>query len=133
MLAPLSREVRPEVETLNVGPKCRPAHPETANGAETWAWAPCAPVIVAVTCSCAQSVGLKMNPGRSIVTFAVRSRSGIPSITCGNASLVTVNAAVLGSTAIRARTTTLPRLNGPATVGTTIDRPNGEPRYGPVK
>ena len=59
---------------------------------------PCAPLIVAVTCCRAQSVGLKMNPGRSIVTFAVRNRRGIPSITCGKGSLVTVNAAVTGST-----------------------------------
>jgi hypothetical protein len=31
------------------------------------------------------------------------------------------------------RTTTLPRLNGPALVGTTIDSPNGAPLYDPVK
>ena len=33
----------------------------------------------------------------------------------------------------RARTTTVPRLNGPATAGTTIDSPNGAPLYGPVR
>ena len=47
-------------------------------------------------CCCAQLVGLKMNPGRSIVTFAVRNRSGMPSMICGNGSLVTVNAEVSG-------------------------------------
>ncbi len=68
-----------------------------------------------------------MNPGRSIVTFAVRSRSGIPSRICGNGLLVTVNAAVLSLMLIRERTTTLPRLNGPAFVGTTMLSPNGAP------
>ena len=35
--------------------------------------------------------------------------------------------AVWGSTSILERTTTLPRLKGPATAGVTIDRPNGAP------
>ena len=34
---------------------------------------------------------------------------------------------------ILARVTTVPRLNGPATAGTMIDRPKGLPMYGPVR
>ncbi len=74
-----------------------------------------------------------MKFGRSTVTFARRSRNGTPSMTCGNGSDVVVSAAVCGSMLTKARTTTLPRLNGPATVGTTIDSPNGAPLYGPVR
>ena len=47
--------------------------------------------------------------------------------------MITVTCAVFGSTNNAARTTTLPRSNGPATAGTTIERPNGPPLYGPVK
>src|SRR6202041_1219718 len=38
-----------------------------------------------------------------------------------------------GLTVIAERTTTVPRLNGPASAGTTTDRPNGAPLYGPVR
>ena len=75
----------------------------------------------------AQLVGLNMNPARSIVTFTVFSRSGTPLRICGNGSLVTVTCEVTGLTLIAARSMTLPRLNGPATAGTTTDRPNGAP------
>ena len=52
---------------------------------------------------------------------------------CGNGSLTTVTAAVDGLILIEARVTTLPRLYGPAFAGTTTDRPNGPPLYGPVR
>ena len=52
---------------------------------------------------------------------------------CGNGSVVTVICAVCGSTSILARVTIVPRLNGPAITGVTIDRPNGAPSYGPVR
>ena len=51
----------------------------------------------------------------------------------GNGSLVTVTCEVCGSTLTAARTTTVPKLNGPATAGTTMLNPNGAPLYGPVK
>src|ERR1019366_3849262 len=74
-----------------------------------------------------------MNPDRSIVTLTVLIRSGTPSTSCGNGSLVVVICAVFGLMAIVARTTTFPRLNGPATAGVTMDSPNGAPLYGPVR
>ena len=131
-LAPLALDVLPEVETVNFGRNGSPAQPETAKRrGHVRLRCPGRRRSSLLMCCCAQSVGLKMNPGRSIVTFAVRNRNGMPSRICGNGSLVTVNAVVFGSTLIRARTTTLPRLNGPACVGTTMLRPNGAPSYGP--
>src|SRR4030088_3328344 len=62
-----------------------------------------------------------------------RRSVGTPSTICGNESVVTVIWAVWGSTSIFARVMIVPRLNGPAITGVTIDRPNGAPLYGPVK
>ena len=42
-------------------------------------------------------------------------------------SVVTVSVEFSGSTSIRARTTTSPRLNGPATACVTMLNPNGAP------
>ena len=70
-------------------------------------------------------VGLNIKSGLSIVTLTVWIRSDTPSTICGSESLVTVKAEVCGSTWIEALTITLPRLNGPALAGVTIDRPNG--------
>ena len=50
---------------------------------------------------------------------------------CGSGSVVIVNCAVCGSTSIFARTICVCSLNGPAMIGTTIDRPYGAPSYGP--
>src|SRR4029077_2646975 len=74
-----------------------------------------------------------MNPGRLTVTFTVCVRNGTPSIICGSGSLVTVNAEGCGSTLSAARTTTSPRLYGPAFAGTTTESPNGAPSYPVVK
>ena len=74
-----------------------------------------------------------MNPGRLTSTLILRSRSCTPSTNCGNGSETIVSAAVVGFTAIDALTTTVPRLNGPATAGTTMLNPNGAPLYGPVR
>ena len=80
-----------------------------------------------------QLVGLNSKPGRSTVTFMRWSWRGItdgdlpiPWTIVGRV-LVMVTAAVCGSTLICESTTTFPRLNGPATAGVTIDRPNGAP------
>ena len=75
-----------------------------------------------------------MNPGRLTSTLIARNRNCTPSTNCGNGSETIVNAAVLGFTAIAAlHDPTVPRLNGPATAGVAIDRPNGSPLYGPVR
>src|SRR5690242_8496591 len=58
---------------------------------------------------------------------------GMPSRIVGNGSVVTTRSAVVGSTWIAALTTTVPRLYGPVTAGTTTDKPNGSPPYGPVR
>jgi hypothetical protein len=49
----------------------------------------------------------------------------------GSGSLTTLTDASCLSMKIAERTTTLPRSNGPATAGTTIESPNGAPLYGP--
>ena len=48
-----------------------------------------------------------------------QTSSGMPSTIVGNGSLLTVTCAVSGIMYIAARTTTVPRSNGPATAGTT--------------
>src|SRR5947209_407915 len=60
-------------------------------------------------------------------------RSGIPWSIDGKGSLTTVTCAVLGSMRIAWRTTTVPRLKGPAIAGTTTASPYGPALYGPVR
>ena len=48
-------------------------------------------------------------------------------LTIVGSALLIVTAAVFGSTLSDERVTTLPKSNGPATVGITIERPNGAP------
>ena len=74
-----------------------------------------------------QLVGLNMNSGRSTVTLTVFRRNGTPSLLCGRPFVVIVIADVCGSMLIAERTITVPRSNGPAFAGTTIERPNGAP------
>src|ERR1700733_9291294 len=89
-----------------------------------------------------QLVGLKVNPGRSIVTLTCLICNGIPSRIVGilygpSLSLVTVRAAVAGLTSTFARTTrqshagclagVFSRSNGPALAGLTMLNPNGAP------
>src|ERR1700682_164825 len=97
----------------------------------TCAFAPWTLEILASIASELQFVGLKKN--RSIVRLTVRTRNGTPSTLGGNGSIATLTAAVCGSTLIAPRTTMLPRLNGPTRAGTTTERPNGAPLYGPVR
>ena len=68
-----------------------------------WSLVSVAPIAIG-----SQLVGLKTNPGRSIVTLTTFNCNGMPSSTVGSGSLVTVKAAVCGSTLICARTTTVP-------------------------
>ena len=74
-----------------------------------------------------QFVGLNMKFGRSTVMLTERICNGIPCRIIGNGSETIRNAVVCLSTLIAARTTTVPRSNGPAIAGTTIDNPNGAP------
>ncbi len=78
-----------------------------------------------------QLVGLNRKCSRLIETLSVFRRSGMPPTVRGSVLLVMINREVIGSTLIVASTFTFPRLNvgvadpgvGPATAGTTIERP----------
>lgn len=76
--------------------------------------------------SASQLVGLKRKSGRSTVTAISRSRSGTPFTTRGSEAPTTTRP-LYGSTPTVARVTTSPKANGPASAGTTIERPNGAP------
>ncbi len=130
--------VFPLVETVKVGLNARLLQPPTASGLDTFALASAEPEITAVICSGPQLVGLNMNPGLSISAVTRFNRSGTPSRICGIAygpvsSSVIVAVELSASMLMRARTTTRPRLNGPAIAGVTILNPNGAPPYGPVR
>src|ERR1700722_16185539 len=88
---------------------------------------PPALVAVPVNCCAAQSVGLKKKPGRSMTASIERRSVGPPLTIWGSGSVVTSICAVVGSTLIFALVTIVPRLNGPAITGVTIDSPNGAP------
>src|SRR5438309_763359 len=74
-----------------------------------------------------------MNSGRLMFTLTVLTWKGIPSLAVGSGSETVVTAPVYGSTNNAARRCSSPRSNGPAFVGTTSERPNGAPLYGPVR
>jgi hypothetical protein len=96
---------------VNDGLNASPAQFVTWNGLDTGALAPSALVIVPVMLIGSQLVGLNVKPLRSIVTLTCWICRGIPSMICGNGSVVTVICAVRGSTSIFARVTIVPRLN----------------------
>ncbi len=73
-----------------------------------------------------QLVGLIRNPCLLMLTTMCFKRRGMPPTIVGRV-LVAVTRAVYGLTVSVPRVTTLPRLNGPATAGTTIESPNGAP------
>ncbi len=126
-LAPFAREVFPEVETLKSGLNFKLRHDPTWKCVEIGAVAPSVLLAVPLKDIGLQLVGLNMNPGRSITALIVRRSDGTPATIDGSGSVVTVNWEVCGSTSILARVTIVPRLNGPTTSGTTIDRPYGAP------
>ena len=86
-----------------------------------------------VTLITAQLVGFRTKSLRFISTATLLISSGIPSRIVGNGSLLTVTCAVDGLMNNPARTTTVPRSNGPAIAGVTITKLNGAPSYGPAK
>jgi hypothetical protein len=108
--APCAFVACPAVEAVNTGLNGNPAHPVAANGADTPALPPAAPVTVPVTANASQFVGLNVN-GRSppITTSTLCTLKGTPSTICGNAPDTTDTTAVTGFTRIDARTTTFPK------------------------
>ena len=74
-----------------------------------------------------QLVGLNSKFGRSTFTITRLSCSGMPRSWVGSGSETIVTDASFGSMNSLERTVTVPRLNGPATAGLTISRPNGAP------
>src|ERR1700754_2742030 len=86
-----------------------------------------------MTCIGSHDVGETMKPGRSIVTTMLWTSSGMPWRIVGIGSEITVAWASTGSMVSAARTTTVPRSNGPACAGTTIDSEYGAPLYGPAR
>jgi hypothetical protein len=103
------------------------AQPVAPNGLIATAVLPSVEARLASTADEEQLVGLTMNPARSIATSTLRIRSGIPPTTCGKGAETIVTCASVLSICNTARVATVPRLNGPATAGTTIDSPNGAP------
>ena len=83
-----------------------------------------------------QFVGLNVNPGRSIVTLTCLICSGIPSMIVrdrvgpGAFACDRQRRGVRVDFDLRADDHFRPRLNGPASAGLTIDRPNGAPCVG---
>ena len=109
------------------GENGRSLQPVVWNGASTSWTVPSTAVSVPWIASGSHVEGLKMNPGRSTSTFTSRRRSGMPCRICGSGSASIVRCESVGSTWIAARTTTVPRSNGPASARIAIDRPNGAP------
>src|SRR4029077_872648 len=128
-LAPLALLVLPAVDAANPGLNGRLAQFDPWNGLDTPVLVFWVLVIVPLTDSGEQLVGLKMNPERSMTTLIVLTCRGMPCRMCGSSLLTTVTCAVCGSTLIAALTTiglppSGPRLNGPASACSTMERPN---------
>ncbi len=149
-LAPSFLEACAAVVTTVFGSNLRFAQFVAWNGTDNAAAAPSSLPIVPVIAIGAQLVGLNMKCSRLIVTFTALIWTGTPSMMWGIAYgpdgfVVTVSSAVTGLISILALTTTqshggswaglavsCSRSNGPAFTGSTIERPNGAPSYGPV-
>src|ERR1700733_4076315 len=126
-LAPFSLECFPLVDAVNAGLKDSPLQPSAWNGLDSPAWtAPNVEVSVVSVASAEQLVGFNRKPCLLTLTLSERIRSGTPLTIVGNV-VSAVTRAVVWLILIVERVTTGPRLNGPATAGTLIDRPNGAP------
>ena len=122
-LAPFSFEVFALVAVLNDGLKASALQLPTWKGLDSPCVAPNVEVNVDSVASGPQLVGLKMKLVRLTATLRVFNRTGTPPTIVGRLVLATVTRAVCVSTEIVARVTTVPRLKGPATTDTGIDRP----------
>src|ERR1035438_7519592 len=122
MPAPLALEVFPLTVDLNDGLKASLLHALTWNGVETFWVAPSVEVSVDSVANAAQLVGLNRNPCLLTATRMFRKRIGTP-LTIVGKTLVVVTWSVYGLMLRVARVVTGPRLNGPATAGTTTESP----------
>src|ERR1700682_1565119 len=119
--APFALEVLPLAVALNDGLNASFWHSVTWNGVETFCVAPNVEVRVDSVANVEQLVGLNRNPCLLTDTRMFRNRIGTP-LTIVGRTLVVVTWSVYGLTLSVARVVTGPRLNGPATAGTTTDR-----------
>src|SRR5271165_6742095 len=117
----------PPAVAVRVGSKGRASQPESWKCEETASEAPWAPVRVPVISLGSQLVGLNSKFGRSTVTWRAFRATGTPLTNWGRGSLEMLTAAVSGLTVIWERTSTFPRLKGPATAGVTSRIPKGAP------
>src|SRR5580704_5613921 len=122
MLAPPSFEVLAPLDTPTLGVKASAPQSFTWNGLDRLWLAPNVEFSTDSVASGAQLVGLNRKLGRLTATFRLCRRSGTPPTMLGSV-LVTVTRPLYRPTPMPARVTTSPRLYGPATAGTTIDRP----------
>ena len=111
------------METLNTGLNASAEQLPTWKGVERDWVALNVEVSVDSVARAEQLVGLKMNEGRFTSTLSVFRRTGTPPTIVGRLVVATVTRAVWGLTLIVARVVTVPRLNGPATTETGIERP----------
>src|SRR6202035_187947 len=116
---------------LNDGLNASAAQLPTANGVDSDTGEPSVVPTIPVTeesvVSPPQNVGFWRKPCLLTVTTSFRRRTTIPPWTIVGSSLETMTRALSWFTLIAARVTVWPRLNGPATLATTIDMPNGAP------
>ena len=129
-LAPLALDGLPLVVAVNVGLKPSALQPSAWNGVLT-ASATAPNVDVSVDSVVRQHAAVGRVEQEALLVDRRRDQRAQPqrdalativgSVACDR------HPAVVGSTLIVARVTTLPRLNGPATAGTTIDSPYGAP------
>src|SRR6476646_3687183 len=117
-LAPLAFDVFALLFALNEGLNFRALHAVSCSGLDRFCVAPNVDVIVDSVASGEQLVGFNRNPCLLIDTVTPRNLVGMPLTIVGSVAVV-VTRAVNGSTLIVARVVTGPRLNGPATAGTT--------------
>src|SRR5580692_7123808 len=130
---PLALLPCPTAEAVSFGANGRLWQFVTWNGEDTGILVPWPPVRVPVILIGLQFVGLNVNCGRSTSTSICLSWAGTPFTNVGNGSLSIVTAAVAGFTLILERTSTSPRLKGPATAGVITSSPNGAPLYPTVR
>src|ERR1700761_815406 len=134
-----ARVVGPEIRAWNVGLKASLLHPVAWKAAEIAKLVQLAalagfeppPFNVPAVAPLEQLVGLSMNLWRFMFRSIERMSSLTPPNTFGIGSETALTWAVAGLTFKAARTTTVPRSNGPATAGVMTANPRGAPLYGP--
>ena len=115
------------METLKFGLNVKARHDPTCNGLDIGAVAPSVLFAVPEKLIGLQLVGLNMNPGRSITALIERISAGIPFDDHRQRGRRDRQLRGMPIHFDLRPHDIVPRLNGPATIGTTIDRPNGAP------